>query len=623
MTDQSASTVVLHRRLQGRRPAAARLGAALLGAAVLSVLVAAPLAGASTQTQFSMSGRGWGHGIGMCQYGAQGYALHGWTYQQIITHYYTGVTLGKITNSLVRVLLNDQLASARVTSASAYTVASGAVKQSVPAGATTTITRVAGKYHIVSGTAAAWDSSSSVLVAPGASFLHVLTADQNNHTGLYRGKVRIVYNPTGPWSGASNPSVGLAIINELPLESYLCGVVPWESPASWRPAALEAQAVAARSYAAGTMRPSRNVDVYCTTASQMYGGHDAETAATNADVTKTAGVVPLYGGKPITAYFFSTSGGHTENIEYVWQGSSPVPYLKGVVDPYDTISPMHVWPNNPIVRSAADMAAALGSYSTYNPSGVKGILRAVFVVKRGTSPRVVKALVLGDKGVSVVTGSTLRAAFDLRDTWVYISSMSLAPAVADKARLTYGVGGVTLSGDLYPGRADKTAVLLHYYRAGGWKTISVASRRVVTTAVAAGVKYSVVSSHYSYRVAPPASTKYFFSYGSVSSPATVVSVRPAVTIAASAASGTAGHTKITLSGIVKPAMAGRTIYVETHSGSGSTAVWKVAGSAVLTSGGAYRLLWTAVAGVNAARAYLPAGAGLGSGYSPAVALTIH
>lgn len=449
-----------------------------------------------------------------------------------------------------------------------------------------------------------------------------MTADQNHHAGLYRGKIRVMYNPTGPWTGATNPSVGLSTINQLPLESYLYGVVPWESPASWKPAALQAQAVAARSYAAGTLHPTRNVDVYCTTWSQMYGGRDAETTATNKDVQATAGVVPLYGGKPIVAYFFSTSGGHTENIENVWQGSSPVAYLKGVPDPYDTVSPLHVWPENPILRPTTVLAADLGSYSAANPSGVKGLLQAIFVIKRGTSPRVVKAVVVGSKGASLVTGSTLRSVFDLRDTWVYISSMSMSPAVADKARLTYGAGSMVLSGDLCPGRADKTPVVLHYYRAGAWKTVSVISRRVVKPVTVGAAKYSVVLSHYAFTVAPPASTKYFFSYGSVKSPATVVSVRPAIKLVASATSGQAGVTKITFSGGVQPVMAGRTIYLQTRKGSGTAATWTTSGSAVLTSSSAYSIVWTAAAGVNGVRMYVPGGSGLGSGFSATIALTI-
>ncbi len=166
--------------------------------------------------------------------------------------------------------------------------------------------------------------------------------------GHYRGRLRVVHL-TG----------GLEIVNTLPLESYLLGVVPRESPASWPIEALKAQAVAARSYAYRSTGGSGSFDVYCTTASQMYGGADGETAATNKAVTATKGIVPTYQGTPIVAYFFSTSGGHTENIENVWTSAAPVPYLKGVSDPYDTTSPYHAWPDDPIRRTpAADRRGA-------------------------------------------------------------------------------------------------------------------------------------------------------------------------------------------------------------------------------------------------------------------------
>ena len=128
---------------------------------------------------------------------------------------------------------------------------------------------------------------------------------------------------------------GFKVVNRLLLEGYLRGVVPRESPSSWPQAALRAQAVAARSYAVRGIKDQGDFDLYCTVASQVYNGYDGEADSTNAAVKATAGVVPTSGGRPIVAYFFSTSGGHTENIENVW-GGSPVPYLKGVSDPYDT-----------------------------------------------------------------------------------------------------------------------------------------------------------------------------------------------------------------------------------------------------------------------------------------------
>ena len=165
----------------------------------------------------------------------------------------------------------------------------------------------------------------------------------------YRGSLRV-----------ARLTSGLAIINVIRVEDYLRGVVPREVPSSWPAEALKAQAVAARSYAAIHFGSAGAYDLYCDTRSQAYNGADGEAASTNAAVAATRGVVPTYGGKPITAYFFSTSGGHTENIENVW-GTAPVPYLKGVDDPYDTYSPYHIWPNDPIRMTGAAVAAALGS----------------------------------------------------------------------------------------------------------------------------------------------------------------------------------------------------------------------------------------------------------------------
>ena len=177
--------------------------------------------------------------------------------------------------------------------------------------------------------------STPVVFKPGTSYLKLVNANQNGSAGVhYRGQLRVVHF-----------TAGLMVVNVLPLESYLYGVVPFESPASWPATALRVQAVAARSYALAT-RKTGAFDVYCTTASQYYGGLDAghgEEPSTTKAVKDTAGVVATYGGKPIVAYYFSTSGGHTENIENVWGSAAPVPYLKGVTDPYDGASPYHVW----------------------------------------------------------------------------------------------------------------------------------------------------------------------------------------------------------------------------------------------------------------------------------------
>ena len=87
----------------------------------------------------------------------------------------------------------------------------------------------------------------------------------------------------------------------------------------------------------------KGFDQYADTRSQVYRGYLGETPSTNAAVAATAGQVVTYDGEIATTFFFSTSGGHTENVENVFTGGSPKPWLKGVKDPYDDSSPYHRW----------------------------------------------------------------------------------------------------------------------------------------------------------------------------------------------------------------------------------------------------------------------------------------
>ena len=134
-------------------------------------------------------------------------------------------------------------------------------------------------------------------------------------------------------------------VNAVPLDDYVEGVVPAEMPSSWAPQALEAQAVAARTYAITTSVQGSGFSLYDDTRSQMYGGVGVETAATNAAVQATSGEVVTYSDHPVVTYFFSSSGGYTESIQNVWSGASPEPWLTGVPDPYDGVAgnPYHHW----------------------------------------------------------------------------------------------------------------------------------------------------------------------------------------------------------------------------------------------------------------------------------------
>lgn len=141
----------------------------------------------------------------------------------------------------------------------------------------------------------------------------------------YRGNFRLLPRSQGTFN----------IVDVLPIEEYLYGVVPSEMPSSWHGEALKAQAVAARTYALRQINanPLAEYHVLSTDASQVYGGYSKEVASTNAAVDQTRGQVLVYSGQLVDAVFHSSNGGATENSEDVW--SSMVAYLRGKVDPFD------------------------------------------------------------------------------------------------------------------------------------------------------------------------------------------------------------------------------------------------------------------------------------------------
>jgi stage II sporulation protein D len=325
----------------------------ILAAGLASMLLWVPIARAQ---DLVISGAGNGHGVGMSQDGALGYAVHGWSYEAILAHYYTGTAIGQ-----------------------------------APAGARVRV--------------------------------------------LVNGKVRAVA-----------------------LETYVRGVVSAEVPSSWPPAALEAQAVASRTYALTAHAGGSRFDVYADTRSQVYRGTAAQTPQTDAAVAATAGQIVTYGGRAAITYFSASSGGMTENAENVFIGSAPQPWLKGVADPYDT-GPAYEW----------KLTISFGAVATRLRGLVKGAFRAVEVLKRGVSPRIVSAEILGTGGSTLVSGPELAGRLGLDDTWAYFSVMSgrrvrpepdvsgqphpLTPSTAPSSPVASGPEG----GALAPGGAGSTA----------------------------------------------------------------------------------------------------------------------------------------------------------------------
>ena len=139
----------------------------------------------------------------------------------------------------------------------------------------------------------------------------------------------------------------LSAVNVVNLEQYLYGVVPREVSASWgddAPAALRAQAIAARSYAIATLDRGADYDLLPDERDQVYGGAAAEDPAPTPPSTRRGAKVLVYGGGVITAYFFSSSGGpHGGRAERLPGGRAASPTWRACPDPFDRGSPFHTW----------------------------------------------------------------------------------------------------------------------------------------------------------------------------------------------------------------------------------------------------------------------------------------
>jgi stage II sporulation protein D len=375
----------------------------ILLTAALTLVLAAP---ADAAVRHMIKGAGFGHGIGMSQYGAYGYALEGTSYPEILAHYYKGTRLEDAPSRPVRVLLQPGDPYIRVRGATGiegHDLNTGTTYVAREAGGGIRVTTQSGKRVASVGNGARFAGPSALRLLGGA--LNGISS------GLYRGAIEI-----------RTEGSGVTAINVLDLDTYVRGVVAGEMPSSWPLEALKVQAVAARTYALATRKTTGLFDQYPDTRSQVYRGVTGESARSDAAVKQTAGRIVTYGGQPAVTYYFSTSGGHTENVEFSFVGSLSKPWLVGVPDPYDTQSPYHRWSVN---TSAAALDGALGA---------PGAFKRVNVVQRGVSPRVVKARVIGTAGSTVLSGPTIRARLGLRDTWFSFVRVSSSARHARSAR---------------------------------------------------------------------------------------------------------------------------------------------------------------------------------------------
>ncbi len=214
--------------------------------------------------------------------------------------------------------------------------------------------------------------------------------------------------PTGSDARAIN------VVDAVPVDQYVKGVIPNEVPASWPVQALRAQAVAARSYALSVQATGANgFDLYSDTRSQVYRGIASEAARSNQAANDTRGQVVLYKGKVAQTYFAACSGGHTESVQNVFYGPA-IPYLVGVPDPFDYYCPLHKWT---LKFSGPEISAKLSGR-------LKGRLKRIVVTKRGSSPRILWARLYGTGGMSKIRGDQLQSALGAYDKWMTFSKRS-------------------------------------------------------------------------------------------------------------------------------------------------------------------------------------------------------
>jgi stage II sporulation protein D len=349
----------------------------------LGVVFLCSPAQAGAGTLFVIDGRGWGHGVGMSQYGARGYAEAGWGYERILEHFYVGTEVHTVPARPVRVLLAERVPAVQIGSTKPFKVvdARGKVRKLKP-GVQNLVALKPTKLRM------------PLRYAPGAAPLQL-------DGSSYRGEL-LVHRQAGK----------LTVVNRLPLDRYLRGVVPWEMPDDWHREALRAQAVVARSYALATLKPGTLFDLYADTRSQVYGGIRAEAASTNRAIGSTAGRVVFWNGRIATTFYHSTSGGRTVSNEEAWPGATPVPYLVSVPDPYDGLSKLHRW--GPFRWTPARLGRTLGV----------GVVRDL-VVTRGSSGRAVEVTVKGPRGARTMLAQDVRRALGLRSTWFAVRVLSL------------------------------------------------------------------------------------------------------------------------------------------------------------------------------------------------------
>jgi len=284
---------------------------------------------------YVLTGGGYGHGVGLSQYGAFAQAKASRSYRDILSFYYPGTTIGPAPLAKVRVLVADAKPAVTIASDVPFTVVD-ATGFEVPL--------APGEVPLKPDLKLSVDGKPASLPGPltfkpGAG--STLTLDGKG----FRGQLRVAV-----------VAKKLQVIDTVALDNYLLGVISGEMPKEWPAAALQAQAVAARSYAVASLVKNRDYDLYADPRSQMYYGVAAETPSTTAAVQSTRGQILTYAGKVATGFYYSSSGGRTASSADVF--GLELPYLQTRTDPWDALSPFHRW--QPRTFTPASLAQAFG-----------------------------------------------------------------------------------------------------------------------------------------------------------------------------------------------------------------------------------------------------------------------
>jgi peptidoglycan hydrolase-like amidase len=432
-----------------------------------------------------IKGGGWGHGIGMSQYGVLGRARQGDGARRILKHYYRGVRVRRAGMPYrIRVGLLQYRGSIRFRGYP-RTPGGGRVELHL---------RNSKKAFAAGGPGTRWR-----LEASPAGGMRIY----KNGTQVVRGgrsvfarkrALVVVYNKFGTilsvagkpydyalgrlkagWFPSSSCGSGncLRLIASLTMRHYLYGL--GEVPSSWPRQALRTQAIAGRTYALKKVRESGQhrypcgCAVYDSTLDQAYIGDAKRTGSGvywddwKEAVNSSAGKIVGYGGKPITALYSSSSGGHTEHNENVW-GGTPVPYLRGVWDKADAVAdnPNHRWR---LQMSWKSFAARLNSYY-----GVGRLQRFKLVKPFGVSGRV--TVPKGDRGGVTIVGGIRKvrtSGWSVRSALALKDSLFRVKVVNNVARAFQGSPALEASGVTYasgPARRVGSGGLIQDVRGG-------------------------------------------------------------------------------------------------------------------------------------------------------------